>query len=314
MASRAIAVIKRQLEQIGIGTDFIFRPQGIRERNFYPNFDDLYTNMIALQSPATVFIDLQNLPSKAISLSLSEYDFKNIALIGLGQEPNSTYKEIIFSNNANFINYFKSVQNLEIIHTNVSQPVTTYNASNLYTELEFINVHLQNEGSQNIFEITGSIDVTWKTTNFEIELGTTTKEAIKINSGSNLNLFGYNDFKIDPLSFEGAGGVDLRAKTWDSSIDAIQPNFTGSFNILRLMDQSNLDTAFMLVDNSLFINQFGQVQGLLNVIKTVDPTINDDLSAGYNRFSKWINSVSGQMKECIDPSNGAAIWVTSGIP
>jgi hypothetical protein len=43
-------------------------------------------------------------------------------------------------------------------------------------------------------------------------------------------------------------------------------------------------------------------------IDTVDPTVNDDDTAGYEVGNKWFNSASGQFFNCCSDATGAAIW------
>lgn len=45
-----------------------------------------------------------------------------------------------------------------------------------------------------------------------------------------------------------------------------------------------------------------------NFTATVDPTVTDDVNAGYTTGSLWLNAVTREMFRCVDPSSGAAIW------
>jgi len=47
---------------------------------------------------------------------------------------------------------------------------------------------------------------------------------------------------------------------------------------------------------------------LNNLTATTDPTINDDINAGYSKFSFWINTLTGKVLICTDPAAGAAVW------
>lgn len=44
---------------------------------------------------------------------------------------------------------------------------------------------------------------------------------------------------------------------------------------------------------------------------TLAPTVNDDITQGFLRFSKWINDSNGKIYFCSDPAEGAAIWTAS---
>jgi len=46
---------------------------------------------------------------------------------------------------------------------------------------------------------------------------------------------------------------------------------------------------------------------------TVDPTVNDDKSAGYTEGSKWYNTVGGECFLCVDDAVGAAIWLNTSF-
>lgn len=41
---------------------------------------------------------------------------------------------------------------------------------------------------------------------------------------------------------------------------------------------------------------------------SVNPTVNDGLSAGFDYGSEWLNLVTGDMFKCVDPTDGAAVW------
>jgi len=47
-----------------------------------------------------------------------------------------------------------------------------------------------------------------------------------------------------------------------------------------------------------------------NLSATTDPTINDDVNAGYSVFSKWINTSTEEIWVCVDDAAGAANWQT----
>lgn len=40
-----------------------------------------------------------------------------------------------------------------------------------------------------------------------------------------------------------------------------------------------------------------------------DPTVDDDETQGYARFSQWINGTSKAVFICIDATEGAAVWI-----
>jgi hypothetical protein len=43
-------------------------------------------------------------------------------------------------------------------------------------------------------------------------------------------------------------------------------------------------------------------------IKSADPTVTDDSSAGYGVWDKWLNQTSGEAYVCLDATAGAADW------
>lgn len=47
------------------------------------------------------------------------------------------------------------------------------------------------------------------------------------------------------------------------------------------------------------------------ILKTslYDPTVNDDYTKGYTRFSRWINVANPAEFVCIDNTSGAAVWI-----
>ena len=42
---------------------------------------------------------------------------------------------------------------------------------------------------------------------------------------------------------------------------------------------------------------------------TVDPTVNDDINAGFSIGQHWINTTTDKGFECMDNAAGAAVWV-----
>lgn len=45
-----------------------------------------------------------------------------------------------------------------------------------------------------------------------------------------------------------------------------------------------------------------------NFVATTDPTVTDDLAAGYGVWSPWVNTVTDVVSFCTDTTNGAAVW------
>lgn len=45
-----------------------------------------------------------------------------------------------------------------------------------------------------------------------------------------------------------------------------------------------------------------------NMIATTDPGTTDDVSEGYAALSRWLNTVSGHVWMCVDPTEDAAVW------
>ena len=48
-----------------------------------------------------------------------------------------------------------------------------------------------------------------------------------------------------------------------------------------------------------------------NFVSAVDPTVNDDTSAGYEVGSRWINLTTDTEFVCLDATAGAAVWVAT---
>lgn len=44
------------------------------------------------------------------------------------------------------------------------------------------------------------------------------------------------------------------------------------------------------------------------VVADTDPTVSEDLGAGYKKGAKWINQATGEEFVCVDSSSGAAVW------
>src|SRR3990167_8980891 len=45
-----------------------------------------------------------------------------------------------------------------------------------------------------------------------------------------------------------------------------------------------------------------------NLQAAADPTVNDDASDGYSEGSRWNNQLAATIWQCVDASNGAAVW------
>lgn len=53
--------------------------------------------------------------------------------------------------------------------------------------------------------------------------------------------------------------------------------------------------------------------GRKNNVAAVDPTINDDSTAGYEENSMWVNTATNNVFICASPAVGAAVWVGIGV-
>jgi hypothetical protein len=49
---------------------------------------------------------------------------------------------------------------------------------------------------------------------------------------------------------------------------------------------------------------------LNNWLAVTDPTVDDDVDAGYSPNSKWYNTASGEIFNCVNSADGAAVWIT----
>ena len=67
-------------------------------------------------------------------------------------------------------------------------------------------------------------------------------------------------------------------------------------------------SATVLCDGVEWYTLFNDPYDKKKTVSTVDPTINDDITAGYEPFSRWINSVSGKIYTLVDATEGAAVW------
>ncbi len=47
-------------------------------------------------------------------------------------------------------------------------------------------------------------------------------------------------------------------------------------------------------------------------VTTTSPGPSNDVNQGYGYFSRWYNSSTGELFDCVDPSAGAAVWVEGG--
>jgi len=41
---------------------------------------------------------------------------------------------------------------------------------------------------------------------------------------------------------------------------------------------------------------------------TSDPTVDDDITGGYTTMSRWINTTNDKVFQCVDNTEGAAVW------
>jgi hypothetical protein len=48
-----------------------------------------------------------------------------------------------------------------------------------------------------------------------------------------------------------------------------------------------------------------------NFAATADPTVNNDSTQGYSKGSKWYNTNTNKIFECLNNSAGAAVWVSA---
>jgi len=55
----------------------------------------------------------------------------------------------------------------------------------------------------------------------------------------------------------------------------------------------------MVIYKTVINNNYGAI---------IAPTATDDNTIGYNSGSRWVDTVSGIIYECIDGTTGAAVW------
>lgn len=59
------------------------------------------------------------------------------------------------------------------------------------------------------------------------------------------------------------------------------------------------------------VERIAQPRPKVNVA-TTSPVVTDDVSKGYQYFSQWYNSVTGELFTCVNPAVGAAVWNEGG--
>lgn len=96
----------------------------------------------------------------------------------------------------------------------------------------------------------------------------------------------------DDLVIVSTGGA--RYKKVEANVDAGGVSETNYGDVQLAIDALVADKADALVHNTTAI---------------IDPTVSDDLDAGYTQGSLWYNIVSSKLYICFDNSDEAAIWV-----
>jgi hypothetical protein len=84
---------------------------------------------------------------------------------------------------------------------------------------------------------------------------------------------------------------------------------SGTVKLYKSLIDDNEDEALSDPTKWALLVDLDTVEPLSNYTATVDPTVNDDESLGYVLGSKWYNTVSGEAYLCVDPSDGAAVWI-----
>lgn len=86
------------------------------------------------------------------------------------------------------------------------------------------------------------------------------------------------------------------------------------YEIGTIWINTNVNTAYILIDNTAGAADWNQIDGagggggVTAVSSTADPTVNDDVNAGYGVGTLWVNTNTDQSFILVDNTAGAAVW------
>lgn len=227
-----IAQIKRLLEQIGIGTEFIFNPSLTEsDRNVFNNWENLITQQQQLSNigiPTTIFFDIPpgvpfNIPQLDITYSFNSTTFQG-GLVSVINWPSETIFSSFPLNNRNITQIFNNTVN----------PVFEM------TENTLINLEdsiLQNNGTVEIIrgdDITIALVINGK--NFtSFKTGVATIEVLNIIGLALIQFQGNDNFSIEPNTLRILQPVQLEKFSPQASISSTQ---NGAFFQVNINDLS----------------------------------------------------------------------------
>lgn len=128
---------------------------------------------------------------------------------------------------------------------------------------------------------------------------------VTLDDFSNIPTYGGFSCKI----IQAADGVvTVTIPGADTSVTDLRNTITnGVATGIDLLKQDNTTWWIVAIGDSPF-------NGVLDTKDaTVDPTVNDDETQGYSEGSRWYNQSTSEIFECMDPTTGAAVWVTTSL-
>jgi len=307
---KTTAVIKEQLEQIGIGEIFIFQPDNQNaEGNIYNDFNKLYDNLIKNNLVSTIYIDAIgqdrilniDLKSKDDKDNFIIYDFTNVKIIGLRR--NQTINFI----NENYISVFPFfTDQVNYQFKNLLNPVCTINKTNYpFNDISFRDSNFTNLGTEPFFKIENSSTIRFLFETSVVNSGSS--ETFEIDLSCTLNVESRTSIFLFSNSVKGDGNLLMTANNLACVIIPPQTNLTnpftsaGSWQVNAFIEFTEGDDFSALEAPTKFIlrkNVVGQ---------PLAPTPTDDSSKNFQEWSKW-ETIANKIYFCTDPTINSANW------
>lgn len=231
MPSRSIAVIKKTLEQIGISTEFVYRPLDPNpERNVFNDWELLISRYEVIDAPKIIFVDIPSAQTINLPDIGRPYDFSDTAIIGLNGKANMVFHpntEIVASTGNSGFFYF--AENIELEFQSSGTNLLNLE-DDITLNLTLRSANIRNNGStNNVIRVNNSLSAV------EIDLvdgsniETGASEVFELNNAtSTVQVLDQSTIQTD--SFRGSGTISVERDS-STTVSSTQTNVTGAFNI-----------------------------------------------------------------------------------
>lgn len=135
----------------------------------------------------------------------------------------------------------------------------------------------------------------------------TGRRSFVIGEGPNRIYIRVVDQRVEVRDYEGQY-VNLQHEIAYQGVDpTVNDDYSKGYRANDIWINHILKRMFVCTVNTVGAAEWNKIQGEIHV-DTVNPTVDDDQSAGYAISDMWINRITNDLFVCLDDTVGAAVW------